>query len=141
MNVFLVSCVSKKKNGRAAAKDLYCSDWFSKARAYVQENGGCWYILSAKFGLLDPDRVIAPYNATLMDMDSAARKLWAIQVFAEFKALHPLTSVVTILAGQRYREFLLPMLIAARYEVKVPLAGKGIGQQLQWLKHNAGGNS
>jgi hypothetical protein len=100
--------------------------------------GGCWYILSAKFGLLDPNRVIDPYNTTLMDLGSAARRLWAKEVFAELKILCPLPSTVTIFAGQGYREYLLPLLMASRYEVQVPLEGKGIGQQLQWFKRNSG---
>jgi len=100
--------------------------------------GDCWYILSAKFGLLDPNRIIEPYNTTLVGMNPVAKKLWANRVFAEFKNLYPSSRAVTILAGRRYREFLVPLLIASCYEVHVPLEGKGIGQQLQWFKRNSG---
>jgi hypothetical protein len=130
----LVSCVSKKRSGSAAAKVLYCSEWFKKARAYVEAQKGCWLILSAKFGLLDPERMIEPYDVTLIDMDSGARKLWAKRVFGDFQTCCPSPATVTMLAGQRYREYLIPLLKAAQYEVELPLKGKGIGQQLQWLK-------
>jgi len=38
--LFLVACVSKKRRKLLPAEDLYCSDWFLKARAYVEKRGG-----------------------------------------------------------------------------------------------------
>ena len=63
--LFLVSCVKTKLPRRAAAKDLYISDWFRKARACVESTGCPWAILSAEYGLLHPDEVIRPYEKTL----------------------------------------------------------------------------
>lgn len=39
----------------------------------------------------------------------------------------------TILAGDRYREFLTPMLQARGVQVDVPMQGLRIGEQLRWL--------
>lgn len=39
----------------------------------------------------------------------------------------------TILAGDRYREFLTPMLQARGMRVDVPMQGLRIGEQLRWL--------
>src|SRR5690606_9611227 len=37
---YWVSCVSGKLSRPAPAKDLYISDWFLKARRYVESKGG-----------------------------------------------------------------------------------------------------
>lgn len=60
--VYLVACTKTKAAGPRAAKDLYTSPWFRKARRYVESRPGCWFILSAEHGLLDPETVIAPYR-------------------------------------------------------------------------------
>lgn len=56
--VFLVACVSAKRTWKFPARDLYDSPWFRGARSFVESQGGHWFILSAKYGLLDPTRVI-----------------------------------------------------------------------------------
>ena len=38
-----------------------------------------------------------------------------------------------IFAEQRCREFLVPALLSDGYEVDVPMANLGIGEQLAWL--------
>src|SRR3546814_2674569 len=58
----------------APARDLYASPWFQKARAYVERQGGAWFILSAKHGLIAPETVIARYDETLGAMKAGARR-------------------------------------------------------------------
>src|SRR3546814_14699200 len=72
--VFLVACVAAKLDRPAPARDLYASPWFQKARAYVERQGGAWFILSAKHGLIAPETVIAPYAETLGAMKAGDRK-------------------------------------------------------------------
>ena len=66
--IYLVSCVSRKRATPHRAKDLYISDWFLKARAYVEDTHSPWFILSAEYGLVPPDKVLAPYERTLNKM-------------------------------------------------------------------------
>jgi hypothetical protein len=73
--IALVSCVKSKQTKRAQAKDLYTSPLFRRARRYAEQAADRWFILSAKHGLLDPLKVIAPYEQTLAPM--ADRKQWA----------------------------------------------------------------
>ena len=131
--VYLVSCVSKKRPQPAPARDLYLSPWFRKARAHVEARGGTWFILSAEHGLLLRDRVVAPYERTLNRMGVAERRAWAARVLEQLDALHLDAQRVVILAGQRYRAFLVPGLHARGLEIEVPMLGLGIGQQLAWL--------
>ncbi len=63
--IYLVSCVSKKQTTAGVVRDIYVSDWFKKARWYVEKQNGLRYILSAKHGLLDTKTLISPYEKTL----------------------------------------------------------------------------
>lgn len=129
----LVSCVSKKQPHPAQAKDLYVSDWFRKARSYVEGQRWPWFILSAEHGLLHPDAVTAPYEKTLTSMAARQRRAWASAVMQALEAHFADVNTVVVLAGQRYREFLAPELEARGIEVRVPMAGLRIGEQLSWL--------
>ena len=131
--LFLVSCVKTKLPRRAAAKDLYISDWFRKARACVESTGCPWAILSAEFGLLHPDEVIRPYEKTLNAMPVAERRSWANEVLESIDLLLLDVDTVVIFAGERYRELLEPGLRAYGVGVVVPMQGLRQGQQLAWL--------
>ena len=137
---FLVSCVSKKRTQSAPAGELYVSEWFRKARAYVQAQGAQWLILSAEYGLLAPETVVAPYEKTLNRMSVNERKAWATRVIGQMDALLPPTDRVVLLAGARYREFLIDYLKKRASMVELPMEGLKIGEQLRWLKgHTPGG--
>ena len=134
--IFLVSCASEKLRGPEKAKDIYMpSALFRKSRAYVESTGKPWFILSAKYGLLDIEKRIYRYNKTLNNMPKEKRREWAQKVL---KDLIPhlekerIKSVV-ILAGSRYREFLEPKLRDRGFHVYVPMGNLGIGKQSAWL--------
>ncbi len=133
----LVACVARKVGQSSPAKDLYDSDWFHKARRFVEARAWPWRILSAKHGLLDPNEVIAPYEVSLLHMAKAARRVWAESVLVALDELVVRHRAVVVLAGTRYREHLGPALETRGVHVEVPLAGMGIGKQLAWLKAHA----
>lgn len=129
----LISCVKSKLNCASPASELYTSALFRKARTYVNNLCDQWFILSAEYGLLAPDKVILPYERTLNAMNRNERQEWAKKVFTQLSRVLKSGDKVTMLAGIRYREFLKPMLDAAGISVNVPLLGKSIGHQLHWL--------
>lgn len=135
-DIYLVSCVGKKLDRALAAKDLYVSEWFCKAREYVERRSGSWYILSAKLGLVVPDQVIEPYEQTLNRMPIVERRAWAQRVRDQMDAQLPPTlgpgERCIVLAGLRYREFLMDYL-NDRFKVEIPMERLAIGKQLQWL--------
>lgn len=138
--ICLVSCVDAKRPTSAPASNLYVSAWFLKAREFAQNRSQAWYILSAKYGLVRPDDVIEPYEQTLNRMSRAERLRWATLVFSNLKRLICAADQVTILAGQRYREFLVPFLRGTCIQVSVPMEGLTIGRQLQWLDRHMASN-
>ena len=132
-NLCLVSCVKKKLPGRASAKELYDSNWFRKARALVEAEGWPWRILSAKYGLVDPDTVIEPYEKTLNAMRRNERVEWSRKVMSALDPRLAGVDSVVIFAGEKYREFLTPELRKRGITVHVPMEGLRSGEQLVWL--------
>ena len=131
--ICLLSCVGQKRPTPAPARDLYTSSWFCKARSYADRTGRPWFVLSAKYGLVHPDEMIAPYDLTLNTMPVADRRQWASRVLTQLEPrLNGIRSVM-FLAGRRYREFLEPSLRSRGLVVSIPMEGLRIGEQLRWL--------
>ena len=129
----LISCVSRKTPNAAQACDLYNSALFAKTKEYVKTLCDRWFILSAKYGLVPPNQIIEPYEETLNTKSRNDREHWASDVWEHLQShLRPDDQIV-ILAGKRYREFLVPMITGFGCSVKVPMEGMSIGRQLQWL--------
>jgi len=130
MNIGLVSCSKSKLARPCAARDLYtASPLFRKARAYCERHYDAWYILSAKYGLVHPDLVIAPYDVTLKTMPQVERRAWGQRVAAQIRQLGHHTFYAH--AGEEYLAHLRGITI-----VKV-LEGCTIGQRLRWYNEQA----
>ena len=129
--VVLISCASKKKPHRAKAEELYVSALFMGNLRYAKSQKPYdIFILSAKYGLLELDREIKPYDMTLKDMSSAQVRAWANGVLEQLRRRSDLQSDhFILLAGSIYRKYLVPHM--ASYEI--PLQGMAIGKQLQYL--------
>jgi cytoplasmic iron level regulating protein YaaA (DUF328/UPF0246 family) len=129
--IVLISCVSLKQLYRSKAKDLYISALFKKNLAYARRlNPDAIYILSAKYGLLDLETEIDPYNQTLNTMSAEENRSWAEKVLQQLSRMADLNQDHFIfLAGEKYRKNLLPHLTS--YEI--PMEGLTFGRQLQAL--------
>jgi len=130
--IVLISCVKNKLPYPARAGDLYISDLFKSNLAYALSlRPHAIYILSAKYGLLQLDQIITPYEKTLKSMSVPERKAWAAAVLQQLGKLTNLQADLFIfLAGLRYREYLIPAL----KHVRIPLEGMSFGKQLHELK-------
>ena len=130
--IILISCVSKKLTIKAKAKDIYISTLFKLNYQYAKSlNPDKIFILSAKYGLINPEKEIEPYNETLNTKSTQEIKNWANKVLIDLKKGADLEKDEFIfLAGDRYRKFLLPHI----KNYKVPMDGLTIGRQLAFLK-------
>lgn len=131
----LLSCVKSKQPHPCPAGEMYISAWFIKAMTYGRRlKPDRLFILSAQHGLLSPETVIEPYEKTLNSMGRTERMEWARRVLAQLRTKTDFERDRFIfLAGERYREFLVPHL---RHHA-VPMDGLRIGRQLQWLTERA----
>lgn len=132
-DIVLVGCSSSKASGASRAADLFTGAGFRKARDYAERSGRPWYVLSAKFGLLDADEVVAPYDVYLADQSARYRTAWGSWVVAQLAERHDLSgAVVEVRAGEAYCTPLQAPLAAAGAELRTPLAGLRQGEWLAW---------
>ena len=71
----LVACSRTKANRPVPARELYASPLFRAASAYAERKygSGRWLILSARYGLVDPDRILSPYDLSLGQLTAHQR--------------------------------------------------------------------
>ena len=134
-SIVLVSCVKSKLPYAAPARELYTSAWFRKARNILEVSGARWFILSSVYGLVKPDAKLAPYDYTLNTLGVADRRGWAKNVLEKLLPKLAGHRRVVMLAGQRYREFLIEPLQRQGLEVVVPMEHLTRGEQLAWLSN------
>lgn len=91
------------------------------------------FIISAKYGLLDLDEEIEPYDVTLNGMTAREIRIWAGKVLDELRERVDLHNDHFIfLAGHNYRKHLIQHMVS--YEI--PSERLPIGKQLQYLKRH-----
>lgn len=133
--IIFISCVKQKLSKRAKAKDMYISSFFKKQLEYAK----CLkpkniFILSAKYGVLELDDVIEPYEKTLNNFSEREKKFWAYKCFKQLKKKKVDFKEKTVfLAGNNYRKYLMRKFS----DVETPLKGLGIGEQLKFLKEKS----
>lgn len=129
MIVFL-SCVKTKREIPCQAQELYVSDLFRKSLAYAKSlNPSKIYILSAKYGLLELDDVIRPYEQTLVGANQITCKRWAVMVYKQMQAKGiNFQEEAVFLCGTNYRKYLTTKFPRA----SAPLKHLRIGEQLRF---------
>jgi hypothetical protein len=133
-DLLLVGCVELKLDQPAPARDLYISPLFRKERDYAERSGLPWFVLSAEYGLVAPDTVIAPYNLHLAKTSRAYRREWGNRVLIQLReAVGPLSGkVLEIHAAAVYVAAIRGLLNAEGATVVDPLKGLTFGRRLSW---------
>ncbi len=144
--IIVVGCGKLKLDRAAPAAELYVGPLFKAARAYAEANSDAWCIMSALYGILEPDRVVEPYNVSFQSLDKITRGDRARMIRHQFQAspycrhvqrvadpttrrgFREISPRVVVLAGEDYVDAL------AEYKPETPLRGLGIGERLRWFK-------
>ena len=135
-DIILVSCGAMQLPRPGVAKAHYRSPLFKKARAYAESKDALWFILSTKYGLLDPESHIAPYNKEQPD---DGWDQWQQDILAALvRSVGNLSGVVIeVHAGKKYVKYGLEAgLLAAGARVTKPLQGLRHGERLSWYKQH-----
>jgi len=139
----IVGCGEMKASLACEARDLYQSTLFRLARAYAEAAGDDWMIMSAKHGLVYPDRVLEPYEYSIIGKGKHERMALRHCVQADFAGYlleRPEIASgrkveglrVVGLVGKVYAEIL--KLTGMRDIIEFPLEGLQIGERQAWLK-------
>lgn len=133
--LWLICCASRKRPSSCPARLLYDeSTLFRYSRDYVESYSYPYCILSAKYGLLEPDTVISPYNLTLLNFDTDAHIEWSERVFKQLMENYPNVKKLHLYTGNAYEKYLIPLLEANGIEYEQYLKHYGIGQKVKWFK-------
>jgi hypothetical protein len=127
--LYLIACSNKKLDRPAKGRDLYQGQAFKFAMRVAQRAEADVIILSALHGVVLPYAQYAPYDKALCKMTKAERAVWTEIVQAQLKMLGAYEREITVLAGAHYASA-----VEGFPNVRLPLKGLGIGQQLQTLK-------
>jgi hypothetical protein len=129
--IVFISCVKTTLSHPAQAKDLFISPWFKKAYAYAKSlHPDDIWILSSEYGLIRPEKKIAPYDKRLNDLSSSEQIKWANNVYAQMKKANiDFNDLAIFLTIWEYRRNL------TKYfkNYKAPLNGLSRGEQLSFL--------
>lgn len=138
--VALVGCGRAKGPSRAQAMHLYRGGLFRAAIDFATATHAGVYIVSAKHGLIDPERVIEPYEFSIEDMTATQRERWGDRIAHDLALLMNAPSAPTLLLGESYARWLrLPLEALAKGEGWIapvePLAGiAGFGPRIRRLR-------
>lgn len=137
--IAFVGCSKNKRNEPCMASEMYDkSALFVLCKQYIIQNKyDMWFILSAKYGLLNPETIIEPYDKSLYEMSRLELKKWENNVIEQVRNIIITVDdniVVDFYCGIIYRKELVKYLHQFGVVVNEPLKGKGIGQQLKYLK-------
>ena len=138
VHIALLGCTKLKHNQRCKAGVMYnVSPLFRGIKQYMlQFDYDQWFILSAKYGLLNPDVEIEPYDESLYDKSRIDYNLWVKTVIKQLDEIVTDGDVVTFYCGRKYRDGIIPYLTRKGIEYHIPMEGMGIGQQLKFLKEH-----
>jgi hypothetical protein len=75
-SVILVAGGKAQLSEPAAARDLYVSPLFARRRARAEASGVPWFIVSGRWGLLEPGDVLAPYSFSLTQQPGSYQRAW-----------------------------------------------------------------
>lgn len=139
--MIIIGCGKTKLTTAAEARALYTGQLFKARRAYAERKTRHWFILSAKLGLVEPTRLIEPYDVTVRDLNEFQRAAWTaraaasiLDVLAEnYVPGFKLREVkIEIHAGEDYAAPLMEALKAHGIGSTWPVRGLGIGEQLKF---------
>lgn len=158
MKLILVGCGKKKKKEyldkqKYKAKNLYTSKYFKLKRKYAEQYGDLWYILSAKHGIVPPEKLIEPYDLRLSKNgfkgDDSTRydspNHWGENIVNTISNLNdhrqcnndPCIRTITILAGKNYLAQIQDRLKQTQIDIHLPFEStSGMFDQMNWLAEN-----
>lgn len=85
MDAIIVPCTKQKvwdrspNAGPMQARDAYVGPAFRTWRAYAEDSGSAWFVLSTKYGLIAPDLPISNYNVPISEAEADPEYLQRLQ--------------------------------------------------------------
>jgi hypothetical protein len=147
--IILIGCGKAKQSlpgWTGPAAELYTGSLFRARRQFAEY---ClhdsvsyygWYIVSAKYRLLDRGKIVRPYDFRITQHQPNERKLWALDIASNLLAkktttgsyLDPKKTTIELHMGKDYARHLVPVLESVGYRTNWPVVSMSQGEQLAW---------
>jgi hypothetical protein len=104
----IITCGKKKIPQKAKAIDLYTGSYFIAMRDWARiqvEKDENIYILSARYGLINAETEIEPYEQKLGEVGSVSRETVKNQLSDEITKKE-----IWFVGGKAYKDFLIPLI-------------------------------
>ncbi|MEJ7541073.1 DUF6884 domain-containing protein [Staphylococcus intermedius] len=135
--IVFISCVKSKVNQQTTAENLYKSDLFHKQLKYAKQittKDDHIYILSAKYGVLELNDIVSPYELTLNNMNKLKRKQWAYKCVKQLQEKEIDFKDKTIfLTGKPYSQYLSQLFPNKEFPLNDLSFGMRLKQLKEWL--------
>ncbi|MBI4546374.1 MAG: hypothetical protein HY707_00215 [Ignavibacteriae bacterium] len=113
------------------AKDAYTSSLFLLSKRYAEKfYSDRWFILSAKYGLIAPDKKISNYDITFVNGKGVISET---KLRNQSRALLRNIDEAILLAGKDYFDR-LKSAAPNHLKIHIPLESKGLFDRIRWLK-------
>lgn len=86
-NIIIIQCSNSKKSQQTKASELYTSERFNLSKKIAEKYAKTWFILSAKHGLIEPDKLVTPYDRTITDFSVDEKKEFISNVINQITKL------------------------------------------------------
>jgi hypothetical protein len=129
----LISCSKSKGGHRDIARNMYVSPLYRKSVMVAEGWGLSFSILSAKYGLLEPDETIEPYDLTLKGASKQFKSEWAIKVDEQIRTSIDRKRHLILLAGDDYYAPLIEAGKDRPLGFLAPMHGLSLGNRLVFL--------
>ncbi|EGQ3439675.1 hypothetical protein H4N34_000656 [Staphylococcus pseudintermedius] len=135
--IVFISCVKSKLNRQTTAENLYKSDLFRKQLKYAKQittKDDRIYILSAKYGVLELDDIVSPYELTLNNMNKLKRKQWAYKCVKQLQEKEiDFKDMAIFLTGKPYSQYLSQLFPNKEFPLNDLSFGMRLKQLKEWL--------
>jgi hypothetical protein len=132
LELVIVPCSADKRSKRLPARELYKSDHFAytleHAEDYADRVGAKVVIMSAHYGLIEPDAWIAPYDVKVDDVTELGREQLRVEVTSQLVGFGA-TKLTTLLPNGYLAQLALSAGDLGLPIVNVYLGCRGIGEQ------------
>ena len=124
-----------KDKGPTIAREVYIGAPFVVNRRFAETYADHWVILSAKYGFIEPDHIIAEgYEVTFKKQSTNPISYIQLAQQVREKHLYEYDRIIC-LGGRDYRSMVMKAFADTGVSIEFPAAGMKLGKSLQFIKH------
>ncbi len=99
-----------------------------------------WFILSAKYGLIEPENKISPYDIKIDDLKDEAKNKWVKEVSKKLKLIIDKDQPIVFLGDSKYFEDISIILRKTNITTFIPFKHISHNHRVDWLSQNLNGS-